>query len=370
MSLIQKYNIKEEDLYKLSCIENTKKNSSFFQKEKLKAKSLAILKPYNIKFMDLGNLINQIAKNELYSDEKLVEKFGKYEIDDQKSSYGFKYTVPIGVGLGIFIMILILFPSGPSTCDCIDRMTDAALYGDSYETKYLKCLDKYYDEAFDYIEENDPNGKYANYDDVIVSYWLIKCEESKSKENKEKATIPTNSEDIIIDDEDYEDMYSEEDYEEEPEEENIDGYYNDSQSTGYVNVENLNFRSTPNIQENNIIGKLYNGQQVVIVNTIESKTDNPKGLLKKETILEYKGNELKLQPGKAVDIIEPLEKLDSNGKIIRMLYKCKATLNNNESITFNINNDLLELISTEDWSQIKIEDGTIGYVYSRFITEM
>jgi hypothetical protein len=65
-----------------------------------------------------------------------------------------------------------------------------------------------------------------------------------------------------------------------------------------------------------------------------------------------------------------LEELDSNGRIIRMLYKCKATLNNNESITFNINNDLLELISTEDWSQIKIEDGTIGYVYSRFITEM
>ena len=369
MSLIQKYNIKEEDLYKLSCIENTKKNSSFFQKEKLKAKSLAILKPYNIKFMDLGNLINQIAKNELYSDEKLVEKFGKYEIDDQKSSYGFKYTVPIGVGLGIFIMILILFPSGPSTCDCIDRMTDAALYGDSYETKYLKCLDKYYDEAFDYIEENDPNGKYANYDDVIVSYWLIKCEESKSKENKEKATIPTNSEDIIIDDEDYEDMYSEEDYEEEPEEENIDGYYNDSQSTGYVNVENLNFRSTPNIQENNIIGKLYNGQQVVIVNTIESKTDSPKGLLKKETILEYKGNELKLQPGKAVDIIEPLEELDSNGRIIRILYKCKAILNSNESIAFNIDADFLELISTEDWSQIKIEDGTIGYVYSRFLTQ-
>ena len=303
-----------------------------------------------------------------------TEKVDPKEIESIKQQsmvefFRLKYTVPIGLVLGWFLVGPIMFGGGDSPCDCIDRMTDAALYGDSYETKYLKCLDKYYDEAFDYIEENDPNGKYANYEAVIQHYWMIKCEESKSKENKEKVTIHTNSEDIIIDDEDYEDMYSEEDYEEEPEEENIDGYYNDSQSTGYVNVENLNFRSTPNIQENNIIGKLYNGQQVVIVNTIESKTDSPKGLLKKETILEYKGNELKLQPGKAVDIIEPLEKLDSNGKIIRMLYKCKATLNNNESITFNINNDLLELISTEDWSQIKIEDGTIGYVYSRFLTQ-
>ena len=122
------------------------------------------------------------------------------------------------------------------------------------------------------------------------------------------------------------------------------------------------------IQENNIIGKLFNGQQVVIVSTMQSNTDSPKGLLKKEIILEYNGNDLKLQPGKAVDVIESLEELDSNGKIIRMLYKCRATFNSNESITFNINNDLLELISTEDWSKIKIEDGTIGYVYSRFLT--
>jgi len=157
---------------------------------------------------------------------------------------------------------------------------------------------------------------------------------------------------------------------EEAEEENIDGYYNDSQSTGYVNVENLNFRSTPNIQENNIIGKLYNGQQVVIVNTIKSNTDSPKGLLKKETIVEYKGDEIKLQPGKAVDIIGQVDELGANGRISRMLYKCKAILYSNESINFNVDVNFLDIISTEDWSQIEIEDGTIGYVYSKFITEL
>ena len=177
MSLIQKYNITEEDLYKLSCIELAKKSSSYFQREKLKAKSLGILKPYNVKFMDLGILINEIEKLDLHSDEKLVEKFGKYDIETQESSYGFKYTVPIGIGLGVFIMILILFPGGPSECDCLDRMTDAAVYGGSHETKYLKCLDTYYDEAFDYIEKHDPNGRYADYEAVIQNYWMIKCED-------------------------------------------------------------------------------------------------------------------------------------------------------------------------------------------------
>jgi hypothetical protein len=58
-------------------------------------------------------------------------------------------------------------------------MTDAALYGGSDETKYLKCLDNYYDEAFDYIEANDPNGKYENYEAVIQHYWRVKCDESR-----------------------------------------------------------------------------------------------------------------------------------------------------------------------------------------------
>lgn len=496
--LITKYNPNEKDLFLISFIQGKiKTGSSYFEKQKLKGKVLKILKPYKVKFMDLGILIDQIAEKEYHLQKELQDKYDTTEIESIKQSFGLKYTVPIGIGLGIFLMILILSPSGPSTCDCIDRMTDAALYGGSYETKYLKCLEKYYDEAFDYIEANDPNGKYSNYEAVIQRYWMIKCDESKSKENKEKATSHTLSDEIIVDDEDYEDMYSEEDYEEEaseedsvlsgtyygfqpgyfmknkygedmvisgnkipvpacewmfifegenfisieqtckddnssyyydgtysiindysseveiecyvsdgagsnpeislvinkyykegicfgkgvgaeldieridPDDEDTDNYYDaNSNLIGYVNVENLNFRSTPDIEANNIIGKLSSGQKVLILNTIEANTEIPKGLLKQETIVEYKRSSLKLQPGKAVDIIETVEEVDSNGRIIRMSYNCKATLSSNEYVHFNIEADLIELISSEEWSHIEIEGGTTGYVYSRFITEV
>ena len=56
--LTSKYNISEEDLYTLAIIEAKKGTVGFLEKEKLKAKSMGVLKPYDVKFMDLGNLIN------------------------------------------------------------------------------------------------------------------------------------------------------------------------------------------------------------------------------------------------------------------------------------------------------------------------
>ena len=361
--LIPKYNPNEKDLFLISCIQDKiKTSSSYFEKQKLKAKALKLLKPYKVKFMDLGILIDQIAEKEYHLKKELQDKYDTKEIESIKQSFGLKYTLPIILFIIAIFLILFLVGDGGDkdkkiACGCLKEFntlrTNSKLYQD--------CLVLAIAEG----ARNDPYG-----------YFKRRCEAKAIKTTKTETTPVISNEMINTPEE--EDYDYEEDmgygelgkYEEEPAEENSDNYYNDSESNGYVNVENLNFRSTPNIQENNIIGKLFNGQQVVIVNTIQSNTDSPKGLLKKETILEYKGNELKLQPGKAVDIIEPLEELDSNGRIIRMLYKCKAILNSNESITFNIDADFLEVISTEDWSQIEIEDGTIGYVYSRFITEM
>ena len=45
MSLIENYKIGEKDLYTLGLIESKKKTSGLFEKEKLKAASLKILKP-------------------------------------------------------------------------------------------------------------------------------------------------------------------------------------------------------------------------------------------------------------------------------------------------------------------------------------
>ena len=81
MSLINKYQISEKDLYQLGLIESRKKTSGLFKKEKLKAASLKILKPYNIKFLDLGNLLNEIkigdfvnlSDNETVKIESIIE---------------------------------------------------------------------------------------------------------------------------------------------------------------------------------------------------------------------------------------------------------------------------------------------------------
>jgi hypothetical protein len=105
MSLIAKYNISEKDLYQLGVIESKKKSSSFFQKEKPKAKSLGILKPYNVKFIDLGNLLNEINSNNYHSNQQLIEKYGTIELDNIKSNIGLKYITPAVVFIIAFFVI-------------------------------------------------------------------------------------------------------------------------------------------------------------------------------------------------------------------------------------------------------------------------
>ena len=64
-SLIIKYSISEPDLERLKEIEKEKSELGLFsmKKEKLKVESMRILKPYDVKFMDLGVLLNEIKNN-------------------------------------------------------------------------------------------------------------------------------------------------------------------------------------------------------------------------------------------------------------------------------------------------------------------
>tara|TARA_B110000259_G_C13925112_1_gene366469 strand:+ start:296 stop:700 length:405 start_codon:yes stop_codon:yes gene_type:complete len=61
-NLILKYNISETDLYALGLIETKKKSADYLEKEKLKAASLKILKPYNVKFMHIGVISGEIKQ--------------------------------------------------------------------------------------------------------------------------------------------------------------------------------------------------------------------------------------------------------------------------------------------------------------------
>ena len=95
--LISKYNISDVDLYKLGRVETKKKSSSWFEKEKLKAVTLKILKPYNVSFMDLGNLGSEIKKGNFKSVIKWLRsnihnKGSEFYIDElMKKITGEKY---------------------------------------------------------------------------------------------------------------------------------------------------------------------------------------------------------------------------------------------------------------------------------------
>jgi hypothetical protein len=111
MELISKYNIKEEDLYILATIEAQKEAVSFFEKEKLKGKSMGVLKSYNIKFLDLGPLLSEIKSSNFDKSQELIDKYGVLNLETKKSSLGLKYILPITVGLGVFFFVLYAISS-------------------------------------------------------------------------------------------------------------------------------------------------------------------------------------------------------------------------------------------------------------------
>lgn len=110
MSLIHKYNIREKDLYTLSAIELLKSNEGAFsiRKETLKAKTMSILKPYKVKFMDLGALIKEISESNFASNEELKAKYGEVHIEEIKSSYG--KTIRILVVSVLAVSLILLLP--------------------------------------------------------------------------------------------------------------------------------------------------------------------------------------------------------------------------------------------------------------------
>jgi hypothetical protein len=145
-NLIQKYNISEKDLYYLGCIEAKKEVAGFFEKEKLKTKSLGILNGYRVTFMDLGELINQINKEQYHLKQNLIDKYGEIDFNSVSSKFGVKYYVKIFVPIFlVFLFFGYMFSDSdkPSYCEC------------AYATNSKKINDCYYryyeDEIKDYI---------------------------------------------------------------------------------------------------------------------------------------------------------------------------------------------------------------------------
>ena len=100
-SYIEKYDISKKDLWSLKYIEKLKSESGFFEKEKLKKKSLSILKEYNVRFLDLGYLLKEIKHNDI----DLSATEGSPNIEDIGTDSGHSYFSVVY----IFCIIMIVF---------------------------------------------------------------------------------------------------------------------------------------------------------------------------------------------------------------------------------------------------------------------
>jgi hypothetical protein len=202
MNLINKYNISEKDLYQLGIIESKKKSSGLFEKEKLKAASLKILKPYNVKFLDLGNLLTEIKKGGF--DLKYSDSFSELEkqetinfIDKNSNVSNFykewwggkskkqKWILIVGI-IALFSIIGQISGAGkPSECDCRkvmmyeDGAVDAAkrILGNSYGADFMErsqreCGLKYWDDIDKWQTQKGLSGTPK---DNAMEYFMEKC---------------------------------------------------------------------------------------------------------------------------------------------------------------------------------------------------
>jgi len=329
--LIAKYNPNEKDLFLISFMQDKIKTSSsifmssnFFKKQELKAKVLKLLKPYKVKFMDLGDLIPQIAEKKYHLNKELQEKYDTNEIESITIS-------PLSKALNNAYSIIIL-------------SVLAGLFGWFVLGPIIIGEDFFW-------ENKDPNASH-----------IISDEE-------------------IEDDEVYEDMYSEEDYEDHPEEENTDllypqtsdedhdgDIYTDPDAGGYAYslVDKLNFRDTPYIKDDNIIRRLRKGERLTYGPNFlwEIELINDKGLLNSEVDIFYKEKAFSLPSGKSVQILEQFRRDD--GYEFTEMVKCSANLGSGD-VTFSTEKTNVDFISVERWVRLTDSYGNSGYVYERFV---
>ncbi len=151
--VLLKYKISEKDLYTLGVIENKKEDASFFAKEKLKAKSMGILKPYNIAFMDIGGVLKAIRSNHYHANPLLIEKYGPADLEATSSSMGLKYIFPFLVGVGIVAFLFMIINDSPSKCDCVNAYESYTIEGKNV-SKWFDCIKSYKSEINEYLNDS------------------------------------------------------------------------------------------------------------------------------------------------------------------------------------------------------------------------
>ena len=136
---------------------------------------------------------------------------------------------------------------------------------------------------------------------------------------------------------------------------------------GYINVKNLNFRSSPDFSKN-IIKELDYRTSVKVIEKISHKADKriSKCLLKEDFEITYnhalqEEDTILLKKNKQLNIIDFHEAHDGEA-----LLTCEVKIKNKE-IIFTINEEKVENIKEENWVKIIVDNQT-GFVYEKFVT--
>lgn len=169
MSLIAKYNISKEDIQTILSLESEKKEVGFIEKQKIQVKITTVLKKYNVKFLDLGNLNKELIAFDISNYEEVIgstdkkdassrEDSKKTEVDPKDASKGDpkKGCVPLIIIIGL-IFILVKFCGGPSKGSVDQALTNkySGEYVGKIPTGYIAVDYTIYVDPIKYVKKNE-----------------------------------------------------------------------------------------------------------------------------------------------------------------------------------------------------------------------
>lgn len=125
--------------------------------------------------------------------------------------------------------------------------------------------------------------------------------------------------------------------------------------TGYVTGDDVIVRARPAVSADRVT-ELNRNTRVTILDTIVSR-DSQDAILTERVTMNYRGNEISLNPGLAVRI------LNDNGNT----YTCRIELDRQPVRVINVNKRFLRRINGDTWYNVKLEDGRTGYIFGKFI---
>jgi hypothetical protein len=126
---------------------------------------------------------------------------------------------------------------------------------------------------------------------------------------------------------------------------------------GFINANNLNFRSTPEINNQNIISYLQHGTNVNILSSVNKTLANIKHCItEKDITVNIDGVKTAILSGKMLDI------LSTKDSYIVCGYEQK----NGKFNKFYVNYSDVDIIRQEKWYKIEVDNKT-GFVYQKFV---